>query len=406
MFRVRHRHLPGLLASGLLAGGLAALAAPVQVLEPAPPVTWRHALAWTLSSDDVLFGRVVDLLQLADGSLAVADGQLGQVLVLERDGTVARILPVAGEGPGQVIRLTGLAETADGELVLVQAWPGRAEVVARDGTPRRSLRAQMTATGGDGAVATLLRLVAGRDRWLGLLVRVDHPDRRRSRTRVDLAWLDPDRLEIEAAAMHQEVVAEIRPGVVDETAGHAPHRGWTLLADGRALVAPARDAYRLELHHPERGLQHAFTRRVPTYPRPAREIEGLRRGFRRTVDGREVPVDLRYHETAEAVTGVQALGQRQVLVTSAHRFADLPPGVGIRLDLLDLAAPGAATVADVHLGIPLRPDRDELMVLPDRDVVVLRDLPGCLSLMGSWPGSGGSEEPPAIEYWSYQGEAP
>ncbi len=387
----------------LLFGAPCAAATPVQELVRQPPVTWHHARAWSLSSDEVLFGRLADVIRLADGTLAVADGQLGQVLLLRTDGTLERTLPVAGEGPGRVPRLTGLARTATDELALVQAWPGRVEVVARDGTPRRSLRARANGQVGDGGVATLLRLLAGAERWLGLLVHVDHPRRRQVRTSVTLAWLDHRDLARRGAVWGQEVITRIEPGVVDETAGHAPHRGWALLADGRAVVAPARAAYRLELHHPVHGLERVLIRTVPTFPRPAAEVARLRRGFRRTVDGRPRPVDLRCHETAEAITRVQVLDSGHVLVTSAHRRHDLPAGVSLRLDLVDLRA---ATVADVHLRIPRRWDQDALLVLPDRDVVVLREQAGCLSLMGAWPDPQGSGRPPAIEYWTYQGETP
>ena len=109
-------------------------------LDVLPPVTWRHALAWTHSSDNVLFGHLDDVDLLGDGTLAVTDVQLGQVLLIANGGVVQDVLAVAGEGPGRLTRLAGLCELPGEGLLLVQAWPGRGEVIARDGTPVRSWR--------------------------------------------------------------------------------------------------------------------------------------------------------------------------------------------------------------------------------------------------------------------------
>jgi hypothetical protein len=365
-------------------------------------VTWRHARAWTVSSDQVLFGRVVGISRLADGTLAVADGQLGQVLLLGEGGACERVLPVAGEGPGQVARLGGVAASAADELLLVQPWPARVAVIARDGTPRRQWRPAAASGGASGGLASLLGLRAGGRWWLALVVRTSYPGPRQSRTRATLT-----RREAVAPARGTPVrtwsfTSDIEPGVVDETVGHVPRRGWALLPGGRAVVAPRRDAYRLEIHDPDRGLVRILTRDVEPLPRPQRERDLIRRGFTWTVDGRERALELRLHDTAEVIQTLVGLDPVRVLVGGADRFHRLPAGVTARYDLVDLAA---ATVRPVHLAVPCRPGTDALLVLPDRDVVVVRQGWGALSgSVAGGPADASGDDPPAIELWQHLGE--
>jgi hypothetical protein len=286
--------------------------------------------------------------------------------------------------------------------MLIQAWPGRVEVIARDGTPRRGVRPP--GQGGDGGLPSLLRLVPAGEVWLGLLVGVRFEPPLTSRSTLELAWLDPRDLARCGTILRRESVAEIRQGFVDETEVYAPRRAWDVLPDGCAVVAPDRNAYLLEIHSPDAETVIRFARDHEPLPRPEAEKELIRRGYRLTVNGRPQPMDFRLFETAEAVQSVVALDDGRVLVGSARRFHRLPVGVTTRLDLVDL---DAATVTEVHLQIPCHQWVDGVVVLPDRDVVVVRNGFGGLAAAG--PGFTPAPDEgavPSIEYWTYEGETP
>lgn len=364
-------------------------------LRELPPATWRHELAWTLSSDDVLFGRLATVALLHDGVLAAADLQLGQVLLIAPDGSLQRVLAVGGEGPGRVGRLAGLCDQPPDGLLLVQAWPGRVEAVRRDGTPVRSLVA-----GGRSArshVCSLLSLAAGAGGLVGVQVDVQARDDRRSHNVFRLCRFDRD-LVADREVLRREVVTEDRMGLVDETAMDFPVHAWAALDARRVVLAPARALYRLEVHGLDGGGPRAvFARDLAPLPRPQVEMDRLRSEFHLEVDGRRRPIEFVFFETAQTIQEIVALDPDRLLVTTAYLHHDLPPGATARLDLVDL---DTASVREILLAVPVRPERDRLVVLPNGDLVVL--VGGGATFTAAGPQE--HEEPtvPAIAYWRHR----
>lgn len=361
-----------------------------------PPVFWRHALAWTLSSDAVLFGRLAGAVLLHDGVLAVADRQLGQVLLIAPDGTVRQVLAVAGEGPGRVVRLAGVCELDGERLLLVQAWPGRVEVVRRDGTPERSL--VLGGRGDQTAVHSLLKLAVGGGRLVAVQATVRVLDSQRSRNTLSLSCLDSE-LVPQHTVLRREIVTVDRMGLVDETEMDFPFYTWCLVGDRQVAIAPQRASYRLELHDLEGGLGAVFHRDLPPLPRPAAAMDRLRSEFTLEVGGQRRAIEFKFHQTAQMIQDLVALGPRCILLTTAYSFHEVPLPATARLDLLDLVA---NAVREVRLTVPFDAGRDRLLALPNRDLVVLT---------GEWEQLAGvtaaiddATAAPAIAYWRYAGE--
>ena len=370
----------------VLAAVLAATA-PAEGSEPArralverPPVTWRHALAWTLSSDEVLFGRVAAVKLLCDGVAAIADMQLGQVLLIAPDGSLQAVLPVAGEGPGQVGRLAGLGPWPPDRLFLVQAWPGRVEVIDRDGTPVRSL--VLGGRGQQDGLSTLLSLDRAHGCLVGVQVHIRFLDWQRSMNSIRLSLFD-DELSPVAHVLERRRATVDRMGIVDETEMDFPVHAWSIV-DGRSvIVAPDRTAYRLELHDAGLGLREVFSRDLAPLPRPEAEKDRLRSEFSLEIDGRRRAIEFVFFQTAQMIQAIEPVTPRRLLLTTAYLFHGLSDPVTARLDDVDLEQ---GTVREVHLTIPVDPVRDRLLALPNRDVVVL---------------AGGTA---AIDYWRFEGE--
>lgn len=359
---------------------------------------WRHDLAWRLSSDDVLFGDIAAVKRLGDGVIAVADQQLGQILLVAQDGAVQQIVPVSGEGPGRVARLAGVEEMPPDRLLLVQAWPGRVEVVRRDGTPLHSLvlggRSDKT------GVATLLSLVCAHGQAAGVLAHVRFLDHQRSTNTVRLSTFDSDLIPVWDIFKRENVTID-RMGLVDETEMDVPIHAWNIVDERHIVVAPEREHYRLELHEPGRGLREVFSRERAPLPRPESEKQRLRSQFTLEVDGRRQAIEFVFFETAQMIQEIAVLGPRLLLLGTAYRYVGLPAGSTARLDLVDL---DAASVREIRLSVPIDPDRDRLLPLPGNDLVVLVGA----AAFSAGPRSHQEHDivVPAIEYWRYVGEQP
>jgi hypothetical protein len=373
--------------------------APVEPRElvEAPPVAWDHRLVWSLSSDDVLFGQIAQAVLLDQGLLAVADRQLGQVLLIDDSGRVLDVLPTAGEGPGKVGHLTGLCAVSGGHLMLVQAWPGRAEIVRLDGTPVRSLAARGRERDG---VVSLVQVAAGHGLVVGVIAAVRFLEDERSRNILRLGPLGED-LEPLGDVLRREATTVDRMGVIDETALDFPFHSWCILDGGHVAVAPDRTRYLVEVHDLDGGPPRVFSRDLDPLPRPAVEIERLRAGYMLEVDGRRRSLEVRHFLTAQMIQELVALDPSRLLLVTAYRDRDLRDDASARLDLVDLAA---ASVGAVEVSISWRPDRDRLVVLPNRDLVVL--VAGHVVFGDRERGPAADPVAPAIMYWRYEGERP
>ncbi|MDY0110215.1 MAG: hypothetical protein RBT60_09800 [Candidatus Krumholzibacteria bacterium] len=382
------------------AGAVDGLGAPVdrsapRTLRELPPAAWQHERRWVVSSDDWLFGRVGDVEMLADGCLAVADVQLGQIMIIGPEGNVDQVYAVAGEGPGQLPRLSILCERPGGELWLVQAWPGRVEVVRRDGTPLRSLR--LLDASDRGLPQTLLGLASGCDLLVGVQASVRERDGRTATNVLRLRCFDDD-LQALGDVLATTFVTEERMGFIDETAGYFPQTSWAVVDSGLVVVAPDRDAYRLELRSAAGAIQAAYVRALPPLPRAQEEKDRLAAGFSLEVNGQRRAIEFVFHETAEMIQAIVALGPQRVLLRTAYCHAGPPAGATARLDLVDLAA---GTVQEIRLAVPVHPHVDRLVALPSGDLVVLKhcdEIP--LRLPADASHAAGA---PEIQYWRYLG---
>jgi len=80
------------------------------------------------------FGSVRDLAPLADGGVAVLDGQAAEIRVFGPDGTFLRTVGHKGEGPGELSSPGNLSRLAEDSLAVWDYRTGRITVFAPDGT--------------------------------------------------------------------------------------------------------------------------------------------------------------------------------------------------------------------------------------------------------------------------------
>jgi hypothetical protein len=386
-----------------LAAGLAALAGEAsrieardrieshienRILTELPAEAWRHELAWILSSDDVLFGRIAAVRLLSDGVVAVADMQLGQILLVAPEGAVLQARRVTGEGPGLVTRLAGLCEGPRNRLHLIQAWPGRVEVTARDGIPVRSL--VLGGRGEQTGLSTLLSLDWSAGLLAGVQVDVRILDHRRSQNTFRLSCFDDDLATMSDVLLRSNVTVD-RMGVVDETEMDFPVHAWGIVDERNLVVAPDRSQYRLEVHDRDLGLCEVFRRDLKPLPRPRSEMEQLRSEFSLQVDGQSRAIEFVFFETAQMIQKIVVIGRGRLLLTTAYLFHEIAHPATARLDLVDLSA---GTVREIRIAVPVDSRCDRLLMLPNRDALVLV---GGAAVHAE-------HVVPAIAYWRFVGE--
>jgi len=327
---------------------------------------WSYSPAWTLSSDDVLFGHIGGICQLDDGAIVLADVQLRRIIVIGRDGGVISEVAVAGDAPGELSAFAGACCRGDGEVLLVQLFPGRIESIDLHGTPLASLR--RADDHADGALGFGAVKVSS-----GVLGAVLTEFAQQSRNTIDntlvLAALNGD-LTVRGEVHAARFPTTMRQGVMDETEGYFPLQSWAFADSVTAVVAPHRDAMQLHVVDLRTGATTVASRDLAPRPRTAHEVERIEGRYAHIVNGVKQKVEFILFPTSELVQDMVAIGQRTVLMVTSHVAHTAPPGT-IRLDLFDAGSLGFTEVA---ASIAYRPDRDRLFVLPSKDIVVVEDV--------------------------------
>jgi len=362
--------------------------APVALAEADGIEVWRHARRWTVSSDDVLFQRIVRARIDVAGRVTVADAQLLRLLTFGADGELVRRIDLEGEGPGTVRTLVDVFTTPAGDLAVVQNWPGRIVTLSPDGAPRGTAE---LARENDAGFLGLGNFDCGGGTVAGVTVLFRNVGRQVQRTTTSLAICDPQRLRPRTVVLERTLEERPRPRVIDETAGYFPNRSWTVSATGDVIVAPDRDRYRLEVHGPGGRLKRVLTRDVTAPRRSRREIAQLKAGFSLVENGVAQELEFRLYETAELIQAMVPLRDGGVLLRTACETRDLPVGVTARFDRVDLAR---GRVTEVHVAVPWNPWRDDAYVLPTGDLLIVR------GGRPQPPGEEGTLEPPALEFWA------
>ncbi len=80
----------------------------------APEPSWRAG--WSANAPETEFYDIVSVVELADGSIAVADRGLARIVVIDADGTVRQTLGRAGDGPGEFAGLAQVFADDDGGI--------------------------------------------------------------------------------------------------------------------------------------------------------------------------------------------------------------------------------------------------------------------------------------------------
>ena len=253
-------------------------AAPTQVdngPNPAAPLqTMPMEELWRIGGvddDENLLGVIGKVLADDAGNLYLLDMQLTEVLVYDSEGTYLHSLGKRGDGPGELRFLADGLFLPDGTFGLVQAFPGRIVKVDLAGLPAGEIR-----PGGDdpaqGGFFAIQRADAAGGEIVASGMKISRGETSRTMTNF-IGRIGADGSEGPHLAESVNVRDFGNQRVVEKDE-YFPHQGgWALAPDGRVVVAPARNAYRLEVHGPDGQVTMVITRQYEPVKRTGPELE-------------------------------------------------------------------------------------------------------------------------------------
>jgi hypothetical protein len=380
------------LVTALLAASAGAIPPNLQVDNPAEPAagvqTLRLEPVWRLGGEDedVFFGVIDAAAVDRDGNVLLADIQLMQINVVSPDGEIIGVLGRQGEGPGEVTRLGGVLPLPDGNVGMVQLMPGRVVKVDGEGLPAGEIVPRWKEDGGRLMLADLK--VAG-DR----LVAAGRRMTRRDETFTMDLWIAELAADGEVGRTFygDQRQRDFRGGAVSELDGDWAGQGrWTATADGRVVVAPARDEYRLEMYGTD-GLERTVTRAFTTRRRTEAEKDAVRERFSRFRGGRGGrggggggrPADLQVEvmDTEPAIAELHAMPGGEVWVRTSRSDQEQAEGVMLTYDVIDTGGNFARQVSVACEGLAAR---DRLIPLgDDLFILVLRHADAVAAMRGA-----------------------
>ena len=343
------------------------------VLEP----VWRLGGKDGGEDDDVFFGVIDAVARDQDGNILLADIQLMQINVVSAAGELTTVLGRQGEGPGEVTRLGGVVPLPDGTVGLVQLMPGRVVKVDGSGLPAGEIVPRWLAEGGRLMLADMQlagqRLVAAGRRMT----------RREEVFMMDL-WIAElsDDGSVGTIFYREQRERNLSSGVFSELDTDWAGEGrWTATTDGRVIVAPERDVYRLEMYGPE-GLERVVTRAFTTRERTEQEKDAVRsrlgrfrgRGRNRGMASMEVEVA----DTAPAIVQLHAMPDGEVWVLTSRSDRDQPAGVMLTYDEIDPVGNFTRQIAVACEGVA---DQDALFPLGGGEFVLIKGHAGAMAAM-------------------------
>lgn len=349
----------------------AAAAQPPHVANGAKPAHGVQTLslepAWTLGDDDdTIFGTITQVLVDADRNVYLLDQQLSEVSVFSAAGERVATLSREGDGPGEVRRPNDMFFTADGNLVLLQVFPGRLVRIDRQGNPL----GEFPFNAGDpttGGFAVLVQAESGGGSTVLAGIRQTFAGGTLDQTYF-LGRFAEDGTETVRYA-EKKAQQNFAAMVLDEAVVDFPWIRFDVGADGRVVVAPAREDYRLELYGPAGDLERTFSRALEPWQRT--EEDSHRITMMMEAQGRNYPTmpEIKVEPTEPAVNRVQVLDDGTIWVITNRGLRTLPDGVLVGYDVF---SPEGEFLRQVHLKGRGDPVEDLVTLVDAEHAVVIR----------------------------------
>ena len=203
--------------------------------------------------DDVLFGRLSQLVQDADGNLYVLDSQLSEIQVFSPSGEFLRTVGREGEGPGEFAAVSDMYLAPNGLLGLLRVFPGRIYQIGTDGAPADFFALPET----EGFQLVFVgRATADRILIAGAI------QTRENGKQIQTSYIKAFNVDGNELAHFCDQAEETQFGGMkfDEKKFSDFVRRWAVAGDGRVAVAMEFDDYTIDVYNPDGTLDRVIER--------------------------------------------------------------------------------------------------------------------------------------------------
>jgi len=341
-------------------------------------------------SEDVIFGRIVDLKLHPGGDLYVLDNQLCHVVVISPEGEHVRDISREGDGPGELRQPMGLVLLTDEVLGVGMGFPAKLVTLNVDGTPLDTQYPAGAPAEGNIAVMISLQCVDGVLAASGGKIVVRPGEESHTERFLSVG-------DVSSGEFHRilETTTPFDPTgfIFVETDRYYIDRSWALGSGGRIYAPMKRDAYEISEFDTDGKLVRVFGRRYE----PRKRTVAEKGRVSPVIDpGSPANTDWTIADHDPCVSRIMIDPDDDTIwVLTPHGHEDQPEGV---LETWDVFAPDGEYVRQVRIPLGHEMQEGTCVLVGSNQLVVVR---GTGSAMGIAEDDGETEIEP-LEVISYQ----
>ncbi len=353
--------------------------------------TLGQKLLWEVTADEqeVLIGRVAEIVADDEGNSYVLDNQLSEVHVFSPEGEYIRSIGREGEGPGEFRMPMNMFLLKDGSVGVVQMSPGKLAMMDKEGTPLGDLELPV---GEGGSPPMLLNAGSGGDNIVVQLT--EHGfDGTTVRTKNSLLSLARDGSVLGAYFTDEtEQKMESSGGGISITMDSSAMGEWSAGPNGTVFRSPHRNQYLIEQFAADGTLERIIEREFESRKRTEEELEEIRKQNEsmreRFGGGPSRPAETTNRDIAE----LHPRADGSLWVLTSYGDNDNPENT---MGVFDVFDPQGRYEGQVTVPAQYDPDDDRLFLRGNRLYIVRNGLDAMRSGGGGMMivvGPGGGEE--------------
>lgn len=325
---------------------------------------------WRLGGqdEDLFFGTVVRIVQDAEGTFYLLDGQLSEAHIISPEGEHVATVGRQGTGPGEMQQPGDMFITPDGNINCLTGFPGKVVTLSPNGAPAGIT--QMRVDGHPMPFGVLLRGLATREGLILAGIRMEFGNSPVSKQNYFLAHCDMEGNLLHEFLTKQNTIDYSQFAINEEDNDFAAWR-MSMSPDDHLFVNPGRDVYRIQVLDLQGHLVKIINREFKAPQRTAEQ----RKAAEQIIDGiagyHPVPLQSKSICDSEPVIGqLVVTNDGRIWTTPAVDEKQLPDGTW---HLLDVFSPEGKFERQIALEGNFNRNRDAAFVMPDGKIVVVTD---------------------------------
>ncbi len=344
----------------------------VQNNEPAhEPVVVELAEQWRVGgeADEHIFGLMIDARCDDAGNVYLLDHQLSRVTMVSPTGEYVRELGGEGDGPGECRTPQTITMMPDGSVGLGQRFPGKFIKVDKDGLPAGNLIINSAESDGSG----FTMLLSGRNRGGTLLActLVQLPGENGQSRNSYLLRLSDEGEIVTSYQKHETTLDFGKPHFLEREMVAPFVAAHTVGPAGKVYFTPARNEYRIDVHHADGSPDKIITRKFDNPPRDSKTMDRMNALFEEQDRALPFKITWEVEKVDQTIGELIALPDGRLQVAHSRSGIDLPDGVFTSYDIFDTDGTWSH---ELHVRCDADPNQDGLIFLDDGRVLLVKGL--------------------------------